>query len=178
MQGIEALLDAALVAVGNAETVNELDDVRVRYLGKKGAITAHLKSLKEISPSERREAGQALNTAKQAVLGAVQARRKTLEAEVLDRRLAGEALDVTLPGRGQNVGGRHPVTRTLARIERLFEQVGFVVAEGPEIEDDYHNFDALNIPAEHPARAMHDTFYAGAGAWVLRTHTSPVQVRV
>lgn len=178
MQGMETLLDTALAAIEKSRTLKELDEARVRYLGKKGEITARLKSLNALSPGERRSAGQAINTAKQAVQDAVEARKAVLEAAALDARLAGEALDVTLPGRGQDVGGRHPITRTLIRIERLFEQVGFAVAEGPEIEDDYHNFEALNIPADHPARAMHDTFYAGAGAWVLRTHTSPVQVRV
>ena len=126
---------------------------------------------------ERPRAGQAINEVKQALLGALEARQQQLEAEQLERALESERIDVTLPGRGQDVDGLHPVTRTIQRIEALFTSIGFSVAEGPEVEDDYHNFEALNIPAHHPARTMHDTFYFD-DRHLLRTHTSPVQIRV
>jgi phenylalanyl-tRNA synthetase, alpha subunit len=155
----------------------ELDQVRVRYLGKKGVLTERLKSLVRLSSEERPAAGQAINAAKQILTRAIEARRYTLQNAELKARLAAESLDVTLPGRGQPPGGLHPITRTLLRIEELFTQVGFQVVEGPEIEDDYHNFEALNIPEHHPARAMHDTFYFDTHM-LLRTHTSPVQIRV
>jgi phenylalanyl-tRNA synthetase alpha chain len=136
-----------------------------------------LKALGALAPDERRAAGQAINEAKAALQAALEARRVALEAAALEARLAADRIDVTLPGRGQRPGGLHPVRRTLDRIERIFAQAGFSVAEGPEIEDDWHNFGALNIPEHHPARAMHDTFYFDAHT-VLRTHTSPVQIRV
>jgi phenylalanyl-tRNA synthetase alpha chain len=154
-----------------------LDDVRVQYLGKKGLLTQQLKQLGGLPPEERPAAGQAINRIKQQVQQAIDARREQLQNDALEAQLAEEAIDVTLPGRGQSAGGLHPVTRTLQRIEELFVPLGFTVEEGPEIEDDYHNFEALNIPAHHPARAMHDTFYFDAHT-LLRTHTSPVQVRV
>ncbi len=154
-----------------------LDQVRVRYLGKAGSLTALLKALGSLPPEERPLAGQAINRGKRTVQEAIDARRAVLEEEALAERLSAERIDVTLPGRGQAPGGLHPVTRTLQRIERLFIGAGFQVAEGPEIEDDYHNFEALNIPAQHPARAMHDTFYFDEHL-LLRTHTSPVQIRV
>jgi len=154
-----------------------LDEIRVQYLGKKGLLTEELKQLGKLPAEARREAGQIINRAKQDVQRQLDVRRSRLQAAELEQRLAEEAIDVTLAGRGQAPGGLHPVTRTLMRIERLFAYLGYEVAEGPEIEDDYHNFEALNIPPQHPARAMHDTFYFDAHR-VLRTHTSPVQIRV
>ena len=174
---IAQLVDEAEQAVAAAADLKALDAVRVQYLGKKGSLTARLKQLGGLSPEERKVAGPVINQAKQRLQSAIEARKAELEREALERRLAEERLDVTLPGRSRGTGGLHPVTRTLARIEALFGQLGFEVAEGPEIEDDYHNFEALNIPAHHPARAMHDTFYFEDGR-VLRTHTSPVQIRV
>jgi len=174
---IEQLLEAALEAVAQAPDLKALDAMRVRYLGKKGELTARLKQLGELSPEERKAAGQTINRAKQALQQAIEARREALAREALERRLVEERVDVTLPGRRRPAGGWHPVSRTLQRIESLFSQMGFEVAEGPEIEDDFHNFEALNIPPHHPARAMHDTFYLEDGH-VLRTHTSPVQIRV
>ncbi len=170
---VERARDEATAAAGLAA----LDDVRVRYLGKKGELTARLKQLGGLSAQERPAAGQAINEAKQQVQQVLEERRAVLESAALARALERERVDVTLPGRGQDRGGLHPVTRTLERIEAIFAQAGFAVAEGPEIEDDYHNFEALNIPAHHPARAMHDTFYVDQHT-VLRTHTSPVQIRV
>jgi phenylalanyl-tRNA synthetase alpha chain len=149
----------------------------VRYLGKKGLLTEQLKQLGKLPEAERPQAGQAINVAKQLVQDAIEARKLTLQEAALRSALAAERIDVTLPGRGQRSGGLHPVTRTLQRIEQLFASMGFESVDGPEIEDDYHNFEALNIPPQHPARAMHDTFYVDAHR-VLRTHTSPVQIRV
>ena len=174
---IEQLLDAALGAVAEAPDLQALDALRVQYLGRKGELTARLKQLGKLPPEERKATGQAINQAKQALQQAIESRRETLAREALERKLAEERVDVTLPGRRRPAGGWHPVTRTLQRIESLFSQLGFEVAEGPEIEDDFHNFEALNIPPHHPARAMHDTFYLEDGH-VLRTHTSPVQIRV
>ncbi|HNG50694.1 MAG TPA: phenylalanine--tRNA ligase subunit alpha [Plasticicumulans sp.] len=176
MDTLQTIVLAAETAVAAAADLAALDQVRVHYLGKKGVLTEQLKTLGTLAPEARREAGAAINVAKDAVQAALEARRHALEAEALHRRLAAERVDVTLPGRGVQAGGLHPITRTLRRIEELFRQVGFSVAEGPEIEDDFHNFEALNIPAHHPARAMHDTFYFDAST-VLRTHTSPVQIR-
>jgi phenylalanyl-tRNA synthetase alpha chain len=175
--GLEELRSAALAAVQEADDLAGLDRVRVHYLGKSGALTAQLKALGSLSADERPAAGQAINTVKVALQSALDARKAALEQAALDRKLADERVDVTLPGRGQRPGGLHPVTRTLQRIERLFANAGFGIEEGPEVEDDYHNFEALNIPAHHPARAMHDTFYFEGGR-LLRTHTSPVQIRV
>ncbi|HQU17324.1 MAG TPA: phenylalanine--tRNA ligase subunit alpha [Gammaproteobacteria bacterium] len=171
------LLAQAQGEIAVAPSLRELDQVRVRYLGKKGVLTERLKALGALPADQRPEAGAAINRAKQALQETLDRRRTALERDAVDARLAGERIDVTLPGRGQHSGGLHPVTRTLERIERLFAGIGFHVAEGPEIEDDYHNFEALNIPPEHPARAMHDTFYFDAHR-LLRTHTSPVQIRV
>lgn len=170
------LVDEAVGLIVAAEKLSELDDVRVRYLGKSGLITEQLKQLGKLPKEQRPQAGQAINKAKQALQSRIEMRRGELEQQALNLRLASEQIDVTLPGRGLGQGGLHPVTRTLERIERLFANSGFKVEEGPEIEDDYHNFEALNIPAHHPARAMHDTFYFDAHL-LLRTHTSPVQVR-
>ena len=174
---IEQLLDTALDAVAKAPDMQALEALRVQYLGRKGELTARLKQLGKLPPEERKAVGQAINQAKQALQQAIESRRETLAREALERRLVEERVDVTLPGRRRPAGGWHPVTRTLQRIESLFSQLGFEVAEGPEIEDDFHNFEALNIPPHHPARAMHDTFYLEDG-YVLRTHTSPVQIRV
>ena len=146
-------------------------------MGKQGAITQLLKGLGKLDGADRPAAGARINVAKEDVQQFLDARKDALESAVLEARLANESIDVTLPGRGQHTGGLHPVTRTLQRMEDFFTSIGYDVAEGPEIEDDYHNFEALNIPAHHPARAMHDTFYFDAHT-LLRTHTSPVQVRV
>ncbi len=176
MQALEELVQQSAQALNNARDLQALDQVRVHYLGKKGALTEYLKSLGQLPPEERPKVGEAVNRAKQTLQAAIDARRTELEAQAIQARLAAEKIDVTLPGRGQRSGGLHPVTRTLQRIQSLFAQIGFAVAEGPEIEDDYHNFEALNIPESHPARAMHDTFYFDAHL-LLRTHTSPVQIR-
>ena len=154
-----------------------LDQVRVRYLGKQGLLTQQRKQLGKLPAAERPEAGKRINEALDSVQQALDARRGALDAATLESRLRDEQLDVTLPGRGQQAGGLHPITRTLERIEGFFSQVGFEVATGPEVETDYHNFEALNIPGHHPARAMQDTFYFADGT-LLRTHTSPVQIRV
>ena len=177
MQDVTELIITAQAAVASSADLAALDKVRVHYLGKSGVLTDLLKQLGSLPAEQRREAGQVINTAKQAVQAALDARKQQLESADLDAQLRAEALDITLPGRGQDSGGLHPITRTLKRIEELFTGLGFEVAEGPEIEDDYHNFEALNIPESHPARAMHDTFYFDAHT-LLRTHTSPVQIRV
>ena len=176
-QELNQLVTEAEQAISAAADLQVLDQVRVDFLGKKGRITERMKMLGQLSADERPAAGQAINQAKQAIQQAIEARREALKNAVLEAKLAGEKVDVTLPGRQQAAGSLHPVTRTLQRIEDLFAQMGFSVAEGPEIEDDFHNFEALNIPESHPARAMHDTFYFPDGR-LLRTHTSPVQVRV
>jgi len=177
MENLEVLTNAALEAVAVASDAASLDQVRVQYLGKKGEISLLMQSLRDVPPAEKPAAGARINAAKQLVQAAINARREALENAVLEARLASETIDVTLPGRGQAIGGIHPVTRTMERITEYFRTIGFEQADGPEIEDDYHNFEALNIPSHHPARAMHDTFYFNPGT-VLRTHTSPVQVRV
>jgi phenylalanyl-tRNA synthetase alpha chain len=174
---IDPLRAAALAAVAQAPDLAQLDRVRVSYLGKSGELTALLKQLGALPKEDRPAAGALINRAKDEVQEALDARRAALEQAALAARLASERIDVTLPGRGQVSGGLHPVTRTLRRIERLFANAGFAVAEGPEVETAYHNFEALNIPEHHPARAMHDTFYFDAEL-LLRTHTSPVQIRV
>lgn len=174
---LKALLTEAGQQVEEAGDLAALDQVRVNYLGKKGKLTEQLKGLGRLPAEERPAAGQAINEVKQQVQTLIDERRTLLERARLESRLAGERIDVTLPGRGEVTGGLHPVTRTLERIEALFGSMGFRVAQGPEVEDDYHNFEALNIPAHHPARAMHDTFYFDAHR-LLRTHTSPVQIRV
>ncbi len=176
-QEIESITRNAQQAIAAATELKSLDEVRVQYLGKKGVLTEQLKQLGQLAPEDRKQAGQFINAAKQQVQTLLEERRATLEQESLARRLAEQSIDVTLPGRGEQPGGLHPVTKTLARIEAMFATLGFEVAQGPEIEDDYHNFEALNIPAHHPARAMHDTFYFDEHT-VLRTHTSPVQIRV
>ena len=177
MSSLEELEQQAVREIAAATDVALLDDVRVRFLGKKGSLTEQLKELGKLPAAQRPAAGQEINRVKQRVQELLDARRVQLQAAALDAQLASETLDVTLPGRGQLPGGLHPVTLTMRRIEALFRPLGFSVAEGPEIEDDHHNFGALNIPDHHPARAMHDTFYFDVHT-LLRTHTSPVQVRV
>jgi len=169
--------ERALAEIAGASDLRALDEVRVGWLGKKGRLTAELKNLGQLPPEARREAGQAVNELKRELSTHLDVRRAELERAELDRRLATETLDVTLPGRGVDPGGPHPVTRAMSRILSIFRGLGFAVAEGPEVEDDYHNFEALNFPPHHPARAMHDTFYLPDGR-LLRTHTSPVQIRV
>jgi phenylalanyl-tRNA synthetase alpha chain len=176
MSDLNELVSQAEAAVAAATEVKTLDDVRVSYLGKKGELTALLKGLGKLSAEERPAAGAKINEAKQAVQAAIEAKKSELEQGDINAKLASETLDVTLPGRDVDVGGLHPVTMVMQRIENFFRGVGYEVVEGPEIEDDYHNFEALNIPQHHPARAMHDTFYFNPNM-LLRTHTSPVQVR-
>jgi phenylalanyl-tRNA synthetase alpha chain len=176
MENLEALTRQALAAVTEAQDVAALDQVRVQFLGKKGEITSLMKNLGNVAPEDRPKIGAVINEAKDQVQNALNARKDELENSALNARLASEKVDVTLPGRAVQEGGLHPVTRTLERIETIFRNAGYQVAEGPEVEDDFHNFEALNIPSHHPARAMHDTFYFDATT-LLRTHTSPVQVR-
>jgi phenylalanyl-tRNA synthetase alpha chain len=176
-ENLSDLVDKAQAEIDDCADLGALEGVRVSYLGKQGRITALLKSLGKLPADERPAAGQRINAARDRLQSALAARREILEQSDLDTRLAGDAVDVTLPGRGQQTGGLHPVTRTLQRIEMFFAQIGFDVVEGPEIEDEYHNFEALNVPDHHPARAMQDTFYFEDGT-LLRTHTSPMQIRV
>ena len=176
MSALDILLREAEAEARAAGDLQQLDAVRVRYLGKKGLLTERLKMLGRLPPEQRPAAGKEINEAKVAVAEILEARRRALEAERLEAELAAERLDVTLPERGELPGGLHPVTRTLRRMTRILARAGFDVATGPEIEDEYHNFTALNIPENHPARAMHDTFYLKSGL-LLRTHTSPVQIR-
>ncbi len=176
MQALAALLEQALAEVGGCTGLDALDAVRVRWLGKKGALTEQLKSLGGLPAAERPAAGARINEAKARLQAAIETRREQLGREEIERALAAGRIDVTLPGRGEMRGGLHPVTKARLRIEALFRTAGFEVATGPEIEDDFHNFEALNFPPNHPARAMHDTFYFPGGK-LLRTHTSPVQIR-
>ena len=173
---LDKLVSKATDAIASVTDVKALDDIRVQYLGKKGEITSRMKQLGSLSAEERPKAGQVINQAKQQVQQALEAKKTELETVLLNAKLSSETVDVSLPGRSVPAGGLHPVTRTMQRIEKLFAQMGFSTAVGPEIEDDYHNFEALNIPESHPARAMHDTFYFNDKT-VLRTHTSPVQIR-
>jgi len=176
MDNVESLLAEAREALTAAHDLVALDAVRVRYLGKKGELTALLKQLGSMSEEQRRTDGQAINLAKLSLTQALDGRRQQLELEALNAELRSGSIDVTLGGRGQSPCGLHPVTLTLQRIQKIFCGAGFSVHQGPEVEDDFHNFTALNIPADHPARAMHDTFYLPDGR-LLRTHTSPVQIR-
>ena len=176
MQALSELTLRAEAEINSADDLAALDVVRVAYLGKKGKLTIRMKELGKLSAEERPAAGQAINSAKQSVQMWLEARRAILDDAALSKKLAENAVDVSLAGRGVSRGGRHPVSRTGARIERIFRNAGFGVRSGPEIEDDFHNFTALNIPKNHPARAMHDTFYFPGGN-LLRTHTSPVQIR-
>ncbi|CAI8319683.1 MAG: phenylalanine--tRNA ligase subunit alpha [Luminiphilus sp.] len=176
MEALENIKVEASAAIDAAQDSNALEELRVSFLGKKGALTALLKGLGQLSADERPKAGAEINAVKQQLNDRLNARRESLEANALATQLAAEAIDVTLPGRRAESGALHPITRTIQRMEVFFGAMGFDVVEGPEIEDDYHNFEALNIPAHHPARAMHDTFYVD-DSHVLRTHTSGVQVR-
>jgi phenylalanyl-tRNA synthetase alpha chain len=177
MVDTDSLLADALQAIGVAKEEATLAALRVQYLGKKGSFTALLKSLGQLPPDKRPAAGEQINAAKTELQSALELRKVALVRASLDAKLSSEKIDITLPGRRQNFGGLHPISITIDRITDIFQSAGYDVAVGPEIEDDYHNFEALNIPDQHPARAMHDTFYVNPGT-VLRTHTSPVQVRV
>ena len=176
MQALDELVELAKGEIDSAATLTALDAVRVAWLGKKGTLTLRLKELSRLPAEQRPAAGQEINKAKSALQASLDDRRHRLEQDELAERLARDRVDVTLPGRGMSLGGRHPIPYTMARIERIFRDAGFGVRTGPEIEDDYHNFTALNIPENHPARAEHDTFYF-PGGMLLRTHTSPVQIR-
>ena len=176
MSHVAQLREEAESAANSAGDLRELDAVRVKYLGKKGLFTVRLKSLGQLPADERPAAGQEINAAKQALTAVLDARKLALEAEKLEEALASGRIDPTLPARGAPRGHLHPVSRSLRRIDRIFAYAGFDVHTGPEIEDEYYNFTALNIPDDHPARAMHDTFYLPSGR-LLRTHTSPVQIR-
>ncbi|MFA6971708.1 MAG: phenylalanine--tRNA ligase subunit alpha [Gallionella sp.] len=176
MEELQQILDQALQQFALISDEAELEQVKAKYLGKEGSLTALLKGLGKLSNEERPQAGARINVVKQAIEAALQQRRDAIARAKLEARLAAESLDVTLPGRGISTGGLHPITLTLERIEHLFHSLGFAVSAGPEIEHDFYNFTALNIPENHPARAMHDTFYIDP-EHVLRTHTSPVQVR-
>jgi phenylalanyl-tRNA synthetase alpha chain len=175
-ESLSALVEQALARIDAAADLAQLDEARVHLLGKKGLLTEQLKTLGSLPAAERPAAGAKINEAKARIQAAIEARHGTLEQAALAQELKAGAIDVTAPGRGQERGGMHPVTRSRLRIEQIFKQAGFQVATGPEVEDDFHNFEALNIPADHPARAMHDTFYFPDGR-LLRTHTSPVQIR-
>ncbi|WP_045764367.1 phenylalanine--tRNA ligase subunit alpha [Xanthomonas albilineans] len=176
MSEIDSLCGQALADIAAAQSPEALEQLRVALLGKSGSITAQLKQLGGLAPEQRKQAGEAINRVRDTVSAALAARRALLDTAALDARLGVERIDVTLPGRRGERGGLHPVTRTLERITEIFARLGYELADGPEIEDDWHNFEALNFPPHHPARAMHDTFYFGDGR-LLRTHTSGVQVR-
>ena len=176
MSDIESLSTQALSDIASAQTPDALESLRVALLGKSGTVTAQLKQLGTLPGDQRKAAGEAINIARDAIANALSTRKALLEDAALDARLAGESIDVTLPGRNPQRGGLHPISRTLERIADIFGRLGYELADGPEIEDDWHNFEALNFPPHHPARAMHDTFYFGDGR-LLRTHTSGVQVR-
>lgn len=173
---LEAIVNKAQSEIASCNSVNALDEIRVNYMGKKGELTALLKGLGKVAPEERPAMGQRINEAKQQVQQAIHARGEALKEAELNARLASESIDVTLPGNKTEIGGLHPVSRTIKRIERFFGDLGFEVKSGPEVEDGFHNFDALNIPAHHPARADHDTFYFNPDV-MLRTQTSGVQIR-
>jgi phenylalanyl-tRNA synthetase alpha chain len=176
MPVLKDLIEQAAASIDAATDLAALDAVRVAYLGKKGALTDRLKALGQLPAEQRASAGQEINVAKQTVQARLNERRDFLENAALEAKLEADAVDVSLPGRGLALGGRHPVSRAQSRIEKIFTNAGFGVRSGPEIEDEFHNFSALNIPENHPARAMHDTFYFPGGN-LLRTHTSPVQIR-
>ncbi len=178
MTDVEQLVSQATAEFGAIADAATLEQAKARYLGKSGSLTELLKGLGKLAPEERKQAGAAINGAKERIEAALNERREAIRRGALEAQLKAEALDITLPGRGLPTGGLHPVTRTLERIEALFRSIGFNVADGPEIEDDFHNFTALNTPENHPARSMHDTFYLeNAPGLLLRTHTSPIQVR-
>lgn len=177
LKDLQQLADAARTAIAAAPDGAALEQLRVDYLGKKGQLTALLKGLGQLDPEARPAAGARINEIKGELQALIAGRKEALNAAAVAERLAAEAIDVTLPGRGEETGSLHPVTRTIERMEDFFSAIGFEVAEGPEIESDYYNFEALNFPPNHPARAEHDTFFVDDST-VLRTHTSPVQVRV
>jgi phenylalanyl-tRNA synthetase alpha chain len=178
MSDIEQLVAQATAEFASIGDTAALEKAKARYLGKSGLLTELLKGLGKLDPDARKRAGAIINSAKERIAAALDARREALRRAALEAQLKAEALDITLPGRGLSGGGLHPVTRTLERIETLFRSIGFDVADGPEIEDDFHNFTALNTPENHPARSMHDTFYLkNTPGLLLRTHTSPIQVR-
>lgn len=174
--GLDELVRTAEQQIRAADDLRALDELRVRYLGRKGTLTTELKRIGELPPAERRAHGQSVNRAKQALENAVNTRQEELQQASIAEQSAGESVDVSLPGRGHARGGLHPITQTMERLTEIFTRLGFEVADGPEVEDDFYNFEALNIPPDHPARAMHDTFYFPDGR-LLRTHTSPVQIR-
>jgi len=176
MDNLSRIVDTALAEFAACSDAAALENAKARYLGKTGSLTEQLKGLGKLSAADRPAAGARINEAKVRLEAALNARRAALADAKLEAQLAGEALDVTLPGRGLGTGTLHPITRTLERVEALFRSLGFTVADGPEIEDDFHNFTALNTPENHPARSMQDTFYV-EGGMVLRTHTSPIQIR-
>jgi len=177
MLNIQSIIETAQSAIATSADLATLDQIRIDYLGKKGQLTELLKSLGQLPAEERPAAGQSVNEAKAQVANAIEARRLSLEDELLQQSLVSQRVDITLPGRAQGIGRLHPITRTQMRISNLFEQLGFAIVQGPEIETEHYNFEALNTPSHHPARAMHDTFYFGDGR-LLRSHTSPVQIRV
>jgi len=173
---LDTLTASAQAQIRDAGTLPALEEIRVRWLGRKGTLTEQLKTLGSLPAPERPAAGARINAAKSAVQSAIEQRRTELESAGIEQQLSAGAIDVTLPGRGEALSGLHPITASRLRIEQIFRRAGFEVAEGPEIEDEFYNFEALNMPADHPARAMHDTFYLKDGR-LLRTHTSPVQIR-
>ncbi|WP_282605927.1 phenylalanine--tRNA ligase subunit alpha [Pelagibius sp. Alg239-R121] len=181
MENLEQLRDSLTAQIEGAGDVDALETIRVQALGKKGQVTQLMKTLGGLSPDERREAGQALNVVKTALADAIEARRGTLKEAELEARLTQETIDVSLPARPSNLGHLHPISQTVEELTAIFGEMGFSVAEGPDVEDDFHNFTALNIPPEHPARQEFDTFYLpereDGSRQVLRTHTSPVQIR-
>jgi phenylalanyl-tRNA synthetase alpha chain len=177
MKDVDAIVKEALAAFAGVDDAGELERAKARYLGRSGALTQLLKGLSKLPPAERPAFGSQVNAAKEKLETALAEQRKLIQTRTLEASLRQEALDVTLPGRGLGVGGLHPVTRTMERIEALFRSMGFDVADGPEIETDYYNFTALNQPENHPARSMHDTFYLADGKHLLRTHASPMQIR-
>lgn len=177
MTDLNALEASAIDEIQSADSIEKLETLRVQYLGKKGLLTEQLKSLGKLSKEERPKAGQKINQVKVRIQEALEAKKSGLQEAEINKQLKNETLDITLPGRGQSAGGLHPITLTLNRIQNYFKQFGFIVEEGPEIEDEFHNFEALNIPDHHPARAMHDTFYFD-DKLLLRTHTSSVQIHV
>ncbi len=176
LENLDAIVHDAIATLAQVRDGVELEQVKARYLGKAGQLTGLLKQLGTLAAEARRDAGARVNQAKASIEAALERQRNQIEAGALEKKLSAEALDVTLPGRGAGLGGLHPITQTIERIQAIFASVGFEVADGPEIESDFYNFTALNIPEDHPARAMHDTFYVDDN-YVLRTHTSPVQVR-
>ena len=177
MADLQEIIQQAEQEISKVESLPELEQVKARFVGKKGLITAQMKQMATLPPEEKPKFGARVNEAKKEVFAIIEAKQTAIKTAEINAKLANETIDVTLSGRNSEVGGVHPVNRTLRRIESYFGQMGFSVAEGPEVEDDFHNFTALNIPEHHPARAMHDTFYFDASR-LLRTHTSPVQVRV